>query len=68
MSLYDSQTGYKETLDGYDDFKTYFFVGYLRDITNFGHSDVQSRITSRASILLSRISHSNKNTTVSSTF
>ena len=58
---------YKEIWDGYDDFRTYIVVGLLRSTTNFVHLGIWRRITLEVSRVVSRISHNNKNTTVSST-
>ena len=58
---------YKEILDGYNDFSTEVVVESLRATDYFVHLDVQHCMTLEASKLLSRISHNNKNTTVSST-
>ena len=65
MSLSDSQTKYKKILDGYDDFRTYVIVGYMRDTTNFGDLDVLHHIILVSSRVISRISYNNTNTTVS---
>ena len=56
---------HKKILDGYDYFSTYVIVVSLKATTNLVRLDVQRRMmTSEASRLVSRISHSNKDTTL----
>ena len=55
---------YKEIMDGYNTFITYFIVGYLRATTNAVYLDVRNCMTTEASKVLIRISQNNKNTTL----
>ena len=59
---------HKKVLDGYDKFINYVVVGSLKATNNFERLDVRRRMmTSEASVVVSSISHNNKNTTVLST-
>ena len=55
-------------LDGYDDFNTYTVVGSLGATTNLERSGILCYLmTLEASIVVSRLYHNNKNTTLLST-
>ena len=59
---------HKKILDGYDDFNSYVVILSFRDTTNFERLDIQRYgMSSKASKIVSRTSHNNKNTTVLST-
>ena len=59
---------HNKILDSYDDFNNYVVIGSSRATMNFGCSDVQHHVmTSKYSIVISRIYHNNKNTIVLST-
>ena len=59
---------HRKILDGYGKFNNYAVIGSSRDTNNSGRSDGCHHVmTSEASILVSRLSHNNNNTTVLST-
>ena len=52
---------YEKILDGYDRFNTYVVINLFRATDNFGNLDVRSHVmTLEASIVVSRLSYSNK--------
>ena len=68
MSPPDSQTGYKEIMDGYNIFRTYIVIVSLSDTANLGQLYIGLCMILGAILVVTLLSQNNKNTTVLSTF